>query len=106
MIDKETAKLLSDDEEISAMTKSLGWGLVREKIFMKIMELNDITTITEIDPQRLMIVIAAKQEAVKILFEWLNEIEGIAKTSKQLRDQFIQKQKEDFIMHFETSGQE
>jgi hypothetical protein len=102
-MDEETKKVIRESEELSNMCKSIGWGIARERIFLKIMELNDITTITEIDPQKLMVIIAAKQEAVKILFEWLSEIEGVAKNAKELRKQFLDKQKEDFISRFGDS---
>ena len=101
-IDAETAKQLRVSDNIKRLTKSDGWTEVKMMIFNKIMELNDITTLVEIDPSKLMIIIAAKQEAVKILVEWLNEVEGIAKNSDFLKKQFLEKQTEDFIMKYES----
>ena len=105
-MDKETAKQITRTSEIAETVKSHGWGEVKMMLFDKIMELNDITTLAEADPSKLMIIIAAKQEAVKILMEWLNDVEGIAKSSDFLRKQFLEKQKADFIMKFDDSGQD
>jgi hypothetical protein len=105
-MDKETAKQIRISDEVKQMTKSSGWGEVKRMIFDKIMELNDITSLAEADPTKLMIIIAAKQEAVKILLEWLNSVEGIAKNSDFLKKQFLEKQKADFIIKFDNSEQD
>lgn len=104
-MDTKTAKIIRQSEEVKAMVQSNGWGEVKAMIFEKIMALNDITSLSEADPSKLMIIIAAKQEAVKILIEWLNEVEGMAKNSDYLKKQFLEKQKEDFIITFNTSNQ-
>ena len=104
-IDKQTARKIKQSDDIKNMTLSDGWREVKAMIFTRIMELNDITSLAEADPQKLMIIIAAKQEAVKILLEWLNEVEGIAKNSDYLKKQFLEQQKEDFLIQFDNSEQ-
>lgn len=105
-MDKDTKRALRESSELEHLVKSDGWAIARQKIFNKIVELNDITSITEFDPNKLIVIIAAKQEAVKILFEWLTEIEGIAKGNKDLHKQMLEQQKHDFIMTFEPSERE
>ena len=104
-MDKQTAKKIRQSEEIKNMVMSAGWQEAKAMIFTKIMELNDLTSLAEADPQKLMIIIAAKQEAVKILIEWLNEVEGIAKNSDYLKKQFLEQKRDEFMITFDNSEQ-
>lgn len=67
---------MSEGEELMSMCDSIGWGIAKRKLMERISDLSDILAYDEKDPEKLMLEIAANQQAVKILIEWMNDIEG------------------------------
>lgn len=104
-MDKKTAKQLRVSDSIKNLVQSEGWGEARSMIIDKMIELNDITNILEADPSKLMIIVAAKQEAVRILSEWLQQVEGIARNADAIKQQMHDHIKADFLIQFNDSEQ-
>jgi len=102
-MDKETGNALRDAEELKQMCTGKGWHIARHKILEKILDLSSVLNTVESDPVKLMTIIAAKQEAVKILTEWLNEVEGLARNADDMRKLFIEEQKDFYIKNFDDS---
>ena len=96
-LDKNTAKQLREADELKQLCKSDGWAIAKGKILEKILELSSILNITEQDPQKVVVLMAAKQEAVQILTEWLGEIEGIAGSADDMNKAFVEQQKNHYI---------
>lgn len=79
-MDKETAKIIRDGKEVRAFVESDGWSVVKDMLIKKIVDLGNILTIE--DKDNLMAEIGARQEAIKILRDWLTEVEGMSEVSK------------------------
>lgn len=104
-MDRNTARELTRSEEIKALVQSTGWLEVRKLLLDKMIELNDITNIEVTDPSQLVIIVRAKQEAVAILAEWLQQIEGIAKNADAIKQQMREQIQADFLIQFNDSEQ-
>lgn len=70
-MDKETEKILTDAEEIRGMLASKGWEIVKEKLDLKILDLQNISNLDMTKPETLPAQLVARQLAVDILFTWL-----------------------------------
>lgn len=76
-MDTETKQVLSEGEELKAMTESKGWTIARQKIADKIMDLQFIANVDDSDATKALIDMKARKYAVAILWEWLkSDIEG------------------------------
>jgi hypothetical protein len=70
------------------------------------MDLNDISNLPVMEPNQLVVTIAAHKAAVEILMEWLKQVEGIAINSEYLKKQFLETYNAEFIMKFDNSEQD
>lgn len=95
---KEVNKALADGEKINHLVQSDGWGLVKKKLIDEVMGLNDILTITEKDPQKLIMEIGARQIAIKTLLDWLRDVEGDAMKYKNNSEIFRKHVEEEYVI--------
>lgn len=84
--DQETAKILSEQEELMLLVKGKAWAIVRAKFLDKIVSLSDIFTLDEKDITKLAMELGARQMAAEILMKLLKEIEGTAAQYKTISD--------------------
>lgn len=98
-MDIETKKILSDAERLSELSKKEEWKLVKAIFTEKIFSLSDITSFDETEPTNLAVKIKANQEAIKILIDVLNEVEGKAQSDAHYKDQF-KEINEDYIKSY------
>lgn len=94
--DIETAKVLTEAEELAQGVKGNFWGIVKEKFVKKIISLNDIMNI-DIARTDLAQQVLINQIVVKTLIEMLQEIEGGAKSIEQYQKTFTDEKKDDYL---------
>lgn len=74
--DRETQKVLTDGEELAMMAKSRGWGIAREMLVDKILDLQNIHNVDDTSIDKVLADIKARKLAAQILFEFKNAVEG------------------------------
>lgn len=96
-MDNETKKIISDGEKLKLMTEHEGWGVARSLLSAKILDLQMIGDIVDLDPQAMAIQAKAKRLAAEILYNFLKQdIEG---TVEQLNNNNpLPPKKEDYIV--------
>lgn len=80
-LDKQTQKIMTEQEKVSDWVKSEGWQIVKQKLYHKLGELNSIVSIpTDVfsKPAELNNEIAQRYNAIALVQSWIKEIEGIA----------------------------
>lgn len=90
-IDKETAKQLTDGEELQRMTESRGWGIARQKLVDSIIDLQNIHNVNEASIDNVVVDIKSRKAAVAILHAWLKDVEGTVDQHKSNKDLMIDK---------------
>ena len=102
-VDKETQKLLSEQEHVKNLTEQEGWGIVKGNLIKYVAALHNISSLNSTDPQAMFNQVASRQLAAGILLEWLKDVEGTAAqfdANKELADQV----KGSYIVHFSMEG--
>ena len=97
--DYETDKILTEGEELMHMCKGRGWDLAKRRLFEKISELSNILALTDRNPEALMLEIVGNQQAIKILLEWVQDIEGEVARTKDYRENFDDLQKNEYLKY-------
>jgi hypothetical protein len=90
-VDKDTDKQLTDGEELQRMTESKGWGLARQKLVDKILDLQNIHNVDEASIDNVVVDIKSRKAAVAIMYAWLADVEGSVEQHKANRDLMIDK---------------
>ncbi len=83
--------VLSEKEAIALLVKSDGWNHIKKKLVHKMLDLSNIMNFDDPDPAKLMQKVAIAQETVKVLKEWLDEVEGDANLHKAYTQQFTER---------------
>ncbi|MCK9370772.1 hypothetical protein M0R04_12755 [Candidatus Dojkabacteria bacterium] len=96
-INAETQKIITEGEELKQMVNSEGWRIARQKLGAKVASLSDILLIEDVDPNKLMLQLAANQQAIKILITWLKEIEGEVIKVEEIKASFRQISEDHYI---------
>lgn len=100
MIDQETARRIKEGTEIKEMIKSEGWILAKRMLMTEITSLSDIMRYSNTSPDTLFTEIAANQQAIKVLLEWLRKVEGLAETIDHYKQSLVETQTEEYIKRF------
>lgn len=82
----ETKKVLSEAEQLVSLTKSDGWKIVKRRLLEKMAEYGGILTIEETDPVKLMQLVGANQQAIKLVISWFGEIENSINLAKEFKE--------------------
>jgi len=96
-IDQETAKELGKGKQTSLFVKSEAWAAAKDKLTQKLVELADITTLTDGDPTAMLQDIKTRKLAINIVMGWVREIEGEA-NQYDANEQAFRKVKEESII--------
>lgn len=75
-MDPEEKKITTDGERLRLMTEHEGWAVARSLLSEKILELQMIGDLVGLPPERMALMLEAKNLAKTFLFDFLNEIEG------------------------------
>jgi len=70
-MDKETAQIMTDGEEIRAMTEGKGWDLVHGKLKLRVIDLQNINNLDTEKLETIATQIAARKMASDLIYEWL-----------------------------------
>jgi hypothetical protein len=100
-IDRDSAAVLTQGEEHERFVKSEGWQNVRKKLVHHIAELDSITDIPlQMPVQDRLVEYAARQSAIQKLLAFLQDVEGDAFKSQNMREQLIESREENEIVQF------
>lgn len=102
--DRETQKVLSDQEKIKLLTEHDGWGIVRKKLLDKLMDMGSILNIQDLSPDKITVEVAGRQLAFQVLKEWLDEVEGTAQQFKN-NSELYKEVKDDYLVRYESDSQ-
>ena len=72
-MDTETQKILTDADHVEAMTTSKGWELVKSKLDIRILDLQNINNLDTTDVTTLSAQLAARKMTSEILYAWLKD---------------------------------
>jgi hypothetical protein len=75
-MNNETKKILSESEELSSMLKSRGWAVAKRMLLDRMADMGSLLNLEERDPVRLFQLVGAKQEAIKMVIEWINSLDN------------------------------
>lgn len=81
-MNKETKKVLSEAQELEAMMKGNGWMIAKKKLLDIMSAYGGILNIEESDPVKLMHLISANQQAIKMIIDWMNTLNNTVNLSK------------------------
>lgn len=99
-LDKETKQVLSDGQKIEDLVTNDGWILAKRMLFMKMAELDSISSIDpEITGEERLRAIDVRAGVVKIISDWLAAVEGIAEQSKTNKE-MMAASREDIIIRY------
>lgn len=70
-MDRETQEIMTDAEEIRAMTTGKGWELAKSKLDARVLDLQNISNLDISNPETLNTQIAARKMATEMIYEWL-----------------------------------
>lgn len=99
-IDKETQQVLSDEKKIEMLCQHEGWALVRQKLINRIMDLQSILNVDgNATPEQIAIDLRSRANAISILTDFLQDIEGTAQKSKDNTETF---KKTSYIIRYEN----
>ena len=96
----EMSTQVSEAERLRYLVKSEGWALVENKLKQLIINLSDITKITEEDPNKLAITLAVNKKVISILMEWLADIKG--DINKQSYSGILNEMRNDIVLNLEN----
>lgn len=96
-LDEDTAKVLTEAEELAEGVKGMFWGIVKKRFVEKITAINDVMNIDVTKPENLANQILANQKIVSVLIELIREIEGEAMTAKDYQQAFTQEKNSEYL---------
>jgi len=101
-MNNETKRKLSEAENIKNTLRSDGWKVIKDKLMTRMSELSNILMIEEQDPVKIMHLVAANQQAIKMVIGWFQDIEA----SVSLAEDFKKTMKDDINRRVITSQED
>lgn len=100
-IDKETAAILHQSEELRLMVKSEGWQIAKRRLVELTASLGSVDTLDtdKKTPTAIVNELRSNNRARKILLSWLAEIEGAVEHGQFIKE-MLAKQREDAITDY------
>jgi hypothetical protein len=102
--DIEQQKILSDGQKIIELTKSDGWQIAKRKLLSKIAILDSITALPQGDREDKLREIEVRAGVVSIIWEWINDVEGMAEQAKQVSKAMQDVREESFITVYDNTN--
>lgn len=98
-IDKETQEVLKEGETASFLAKNDDWKWAKKKLLQKLSNLDSVRTLEKTIEKKgdVGLEIKARNMTIKMILEWLDEIEGIAEQYEENKKLLEDVQKEDYI---------
>lgn len=100
-IDKETKEILSENEKIASFVGSDPWKIIKKKLYSKLITLDSVSAIPKNDRsfEEVGRDAAMREAVVKIVTDWILEIEGIASNESSIAS-LMKEAREDSILQF------
>lgn len=89
--DRETQQALTDGEELQQMSQGRGWGIARQMLVDKILDLQNIHNVDDASASidNMVIDIKSRKAAVAVLYEWLKQVEGRVEQHKNNKEMLL-----------------
>jgi hypothetical protein len=68
------------------MLKGNGWAIAKQRLLEKMSELSNILSIEELDPVKVMYLITANQQAIKLMIGWLQELDNSVSWAEDFKE--------------------
>lgn len=97
-LDIETQEVFKEGEKAHFLIKGKDWQWAKRKLLQNLSNLDSVRTLEKIlkDKGDVALEIKARTMTIKMVLEWLDEIEGIAEQHKGNKEAFEDIQKEDY----------
>lgn len=97
-LDKETQEVLKEGEKANFLINNNDWRWAKTKLLQKLSNLDSVRTLAKITENKedIAVEIKARNMTIKMILEWLDEIEGIAKQHEANKKLLGDVQKEDY----------
>lgn len=92
-------KVIEEKGKVYEFVKSDNWQIIRKKLIDKIIHFDSISNLLDNECTRQDIL--GNKKAVKLVFDWLNEIEGDAQEYAVLMTQVTKSKEENIIVNLE-----
>lgn len=103
-IDKETHKVLKEGDLLQELVKSDGWKIVQKRFTDMVIELGDVFSIKDAEPEAAFRQLAARQIAIELVMNWMKDIEGRARQHAANSEAYGKLRREAYIVRDEESG--
>lgn len=101
-VDHETAKVVSQSQEIKDMVAMPGWRQARRRLFERMVELDSIDAmLLDRDPKDVMLDILSRKTVIQLMRNWVMEIEGEAATVDHTVKSFADERRDDVIIELD-----
>jgi len=84
-MNNDTKRVLSEAEQLEALVKSVGWAIVKRRLLEKMSEYGGILSIDEPDSIKLVQLVGANQQAIKLVISWFGEIENSIDLAREFK---------------------
>lgn len=96
--DAETKQELTDAEALKQMTDTRGWGIARESLVNRILDLQNINNVDTTSIETMSVDLKARKMAADMLFVWLkSDVEGRIEQQENTAAALLDKDKDDFV---------
>lgn len=92
-----------DGEHIENLVGSDGWKLAKQRLFEKLVQMDSIDAIAnlDIDPLEIKLELKARKHVINLVRDWISDIEGTAQQSHANKQPFYEERKETIVQIFE-----
>lgn len=98
-LDPETQRVFKEGEKAHYLTKSEDWNWAKRKLLQKLSNLDSVKTLKK--KGNILQEVKVRQMTIKLVLEWLDEIEGIAEQHAEQNRKLLEKVEEDDYLHEE-----
>lgn len=105
-MDAETAAVFAIGDKIVEVTKMPGWAAIKQKLCDKLIALDSITAIPlDMPDLQKLHEMRARQGAISLVLEWLQEIDGVAEQNKFNKTAFMDNLRRESIIKYFPQGE-
>mgnify|MGYP001570457057 CR=1 FL=1 len=94
MLDKDTQKLMTEEDWLLDLVRHPGWKVAKKKFSERIMSAGDVFQIESLKD------LYARRHAIRLLYDWLQDVEGTAAQNEDHREVFKRLREEEIVRNF------
>lgn len=100
-VDDETSKILTTSQKWERFRKSEEWQMVRDKFMEKLVELSDLSTIDDANPEKLALEISVRKRVLEMLYETMKWMEGEVQAGQFNQKAFQMERRQQIIERYD-----